>query len=522
MKNKFLNAIFKRSARTENGAISNASTSSALLDYFSKAGTYRKRTLEEVFADMSAIWNEHPTDALKLIFYNRMISRSIKGFETTEKMQMGQGNRDEFRKSIIWLARYKPEILNMNLWMIPMVGCWKDLWHMELMDELDEVMTFELISKGINCEYNKDLLAKYLPRIRSKSNVYNERHAKLNAFAFGLIKYLKWTPVQYRKFKSSGKAHDFQKKMSNGLFSEIDFKAIPGKALFQIVHNKGLDKQTTLERHGLDAAYLDWIQKQPVAKFTGYVYELMDAVKPTMSLIQKHTVDRQFAGLIEKAKEVGKISENVWCALDTSGSMTARVADTTAFDICLSLGVYFSTLNEGAFKDHVIMFDRVSRVKALSGAFSDKIIQLRSATTAWGNTNFQSVIDEIVRIRMESPEIPISEFPTTLLVVSDMQFDSAGRRQRTNYETAMKKLRRVGLPNIRIVWWWVTDRGTDFPSTLEDEGTILIGGFDGAILSLLLNEEDNGIEKDNTRRKAGPYEAMQKALSQEILELIHV
>ena len=237
MKNKFLKAIFGGSARTENGAISNASTGSALLDYFSKAGTYRKRTLEEVFADMSAIWNEHPADALKLIFYNRMISRSIKGFETTEKIQSGQGNRDEFRKSIIWLARYKPEILNKNLWMIPMVGCWKDLWHLELIDEIDEAKTFDLISKGIACEYNKDLLAKYLPRIRSKSNVYNERHAKLNAFAFALIKYLKWTPVQYRKFKSSGMAHDFQKKMSKGLFSEIDFKAIPGKALFQLVHN---------------------------------------------------------------------------------------------------------------------------------------------------------------------------------------------------------------------------------------------------------------------------------------------
>ena len=48
----------------------------------------------------------------------------------------------------------------------------------------------------------------------------------------------------------------------------------------------------------------------------------------------------------------------VYFLLDTSGSMQCGVADTTAYDICISLGVYFSSLNEGAFQDHVIMFDQ--------------------------------------------------------------------------------------------------------------------------------------------------------------------
>ena len=39
-------------------------------------------------------------------------------------------------------------------------------------------------------------------------------------------------------------------------------------------------------------------------------------------------------------------------------------------NVCMSLGIYFSTLNEGAFHKNVIMFDSTSRVKQLSGSFT--------------------------------------------------------------------------------------------------------------------------------------------------------
>jgi len=527
MINQFLKEILKSNTVTENGAISNSTTRSMTLDYFAKAGTYRNRELEEVFADISKMWAEDPKQALQVVFYNRMVSRKVKGFLDSENMQMGQGNRDEFRKSIIWIARYYPEILSKNMWIIPLVGCWKDLWHTDLIDELEAVSVYRLIDNGLSCAYNRELIAKYLPRIRSKSNVHNDRHIQLNNFAYGLIKFLKWTPVQYRKFKSSGNAHDFQKKISKGLFSEIDFNTIPGKALHQMVNKRGRDSKTTFERFNIDGEYLEWIKKQPVAKFTGYVYELMTVVNANMSQAQKHTVDKQFDGLIHNAQQSGSITENVWCALDTSGSMGARVADTSAYDICVSLGIYFSSLNKGSFKDHVIMFSEKSEVKKLAGSFSDKVMDLKTTKTAWGGTNFQSVIDEIVMMRRKNPHIPISDYPTTLLVVSDMQFNPTSGNSRTNYNEAMDKLSSVGLGKIRIVWWWVTGRGKDFPSSIDNKNVVLIGGFDGSILSLLLNEEQKevGISRSETKpatMNTGPLEAMQKALNQEVLELIQV
>ena len=526
--NDFLKAVYKYHTYTENGAVSHATTGSALLDYFAKSGTYRGRELEKVFADISRIWADSPKIALQIIFYNRMITRQALGMFTSKKVQKGQGNRDEFRKGLIWLARYKGETLNKNLWLIPLVGTWKDLWHEDLVGELDRNAVYELVREGIEDPYNRDLLAKYLPRIRSKSNATNKRHLALNKFAFGLCKFMNWTPTEYRKFKASGNAHVFQRHMCNKDFDALNFNTIAGKALFNVVMKKGkMDGKTFLERHGIEAKYLKWIQSQPVAKFTGYVYELMKEVNVGMSFAQKFTVDKQFDGLIELAKkDQGGIRENVWCALDTSGSMTAPVANTTAFNICISLGVYFSTLNEGTFKDHVIMFDNQSRTKKISGSFSDKVLQILSETTAWGSTNFQSVIDEIVHVRRTNPNIPIEDFPTTLIVVSDMQFNPVGGNTQTNYEAAMQKLQAVGLPKIHIVWWWVTGRGDDFPSNMNDEGVTMIGGFDGAILSTLLGG-DTEVEatskgSNNIRTNPTPMENMLKALDQQVLKLLTI
>lgn len=519
--NQFLRELYQEKGATENGAISNSTTQSALLDYFSKSGTYRERSFAEVSMDMKRIWTESPEMALRTIFYNRLITRQVHGFVTTEKVQKGQGNRSEFRACIAWLAQNHDEVLYKNLWLVPVVGSWKDLWHPDLLKVLNRSNVYSLVKQGIENGANYDLLAKYLPKYRSKSNTYNPRHEALNDFVRGLQKFLGWNPVQYRKFKSSGNAHEFQRKMCANKWTALNYNSIPGKALFQLVNHKGKDRKTTIERHCIGYEYAQWIENQPTAKFTGYVYELMKAISPRMSYVQQVTIDKQFDGLIELAEKDGQVTENVWCAVDTSGSMMAPVANTTAYNICISLGVYFSTLNKGAFKDHVVMFDNQSRLMQLSGTFTNKVQQIMRANTAWGSTDFQSVIDTMVNVRKLQPNIPKSDFPSTVIVVSDMQFNPVYGNARTNYEEAMRKLRRVGLPEIRIVWWWITGRAADFPSEMNDEGVVMIGGFDGAIISNILgNKAIKGKEDRSIRRT--PYEAMKNVLNQEVLSHLHI
>ena len=255
--------------------------------------------------------------------------------------------------------------------------------------------------------------------------------------------------------------------------------------------------------------------------------------------VQKITIDKQFDGLIETAKkDDGGIKGNVLCALDTSGSMGCMIsggpAGLTSYDVCVSLGIYFSELNTGAFHNHVAMFDSVSRMLELKGSFSDKWFQIRNTTTAWGGTNFQSLIDLIVDTRKRHPEIPLEDFPKTLLVVSDMQFNPAGgwsntrnAAEKTNYEAMMAKLRTAfpseWVDEFRCIWWYCAGReaaSKDVPATMDHGGQYLFSGFDGAIVSLLLGGESKIDEKTGKVVQPTMEEMVNIALTQEVLTLV--
>jgi len=475
------------------------------------------------------MWAESPLITTRIAFYLRIVSRKEKGFVQTEKVQKGQGTRDEFRKSLRWLSSNHPETLYENLHLVPVVGSWKDLWHPYLVNVLNREKVFALIKRGLDDPYNAGLVAKYLPAIKSGGKIAktNTDRLNLNNFAKQLAKFLKLTPTEYRKLKSDKKyhAHDFQRIMCNGDWDKLRFEHIPGKALFNLVSKKGEDGKTTLERHDQVSRYTAWLEKQPVAKYTGYVYELFKAARSAKSLAEKMTFNKQFDGLIELAKkDQGGISGNVWCALDTSGSMTTIVTGTTsAYDICISLGIYFSTLNTGAFKDHVIMFDNVSKVKQFTGTFCEKIEAITKTEVAWGSTNFESVISEIVNMRTSRPEIPVSDYPDTLIVVSDMQFNPVGGNAETNYQNAMKRLAAVGLPKMRFIWWFVSKSGSDFPSTIKDEGVTMIGGFDGSIVTMIVGGQTKVVdEKTGKVRQLNAFENMLKALDQEVIKEVKI
>jgi hypothetical protein len=544
--NDFLKAATTKTALTANGAVSNSTSGNEVLDYFAKCGTYRNRKLKEVDADMSRIFSEDLVLALKTVFYNRMITRRVNGFGgfKTEKVQKGQGNRDEFIKSLKWLEENNPDLLYSRLFVVPIVGSWKDLWYdspsSNFFHYVNPSKVYELVQKCLVDENQCSLIAKFLPKIRSKRNIKNKRHIRMNAWAKDLCKFLGWSERDYRKFKSNpqNNAHLFQRQMCNKEWEDIDFKKIPGKALFNMISRKGRDKVNVIDRHNLTNKYETWIKSQPVAKFTGYVYELIIAAKGRSSVAERYTYNKQFDGLIELAKKDGSsmLEGGVLCALDTSGSMggmgVAFNGKVQPIDVCVSLGIYFSKLLTGSFADNVIMFDNNSKFLQLKGEFCDRVDQVQRSATALGGTNFQSVIDEIVRVRKSRPNIPVEDYPSTLLVVSDMQFNPSGGfgyemgnplETETNYETAMRKLKAVGLPEMSIIWWNINGQyGGDVPSTMTDVGTTLISGNDPSIITAILEKDTVVDESTGETRKANPLEKMEAALDQQVLNALVV
>ena len=553
--NKFTDIAFSKAnfTLTENGAKTYVTTNSAIVDQFGKAGNFRGRTLAEVFADQAKIWNENAEAALRFPFYLRMITRKVKvnAENETDKVQSGQGARDEAFKRLLWIAAEQPEAFYNNIWILPLVGSWKDLWTLMFYDIkentkcLNQKAIFEIIAQGLLCETHVDLIKKYMPRIKSQSKCHTDWTTITNDLAKAFAIQMGISYKEYNKMKASGKAHDFQKLICSRNYKDLNWNHIPGRALNLLVSSK------FLSNHNLNEEYTEWILQQPVAKFTGYVFELAKRLREArgsrygysrgkganVSLELKHTLDAQFNGLVDKARNGGKIVENIWCCLDTSGSMNQRgngLNDVCCSDIASSLALFFASLNTGPFHNKVIMFDNISTPHDMVGeSFCDRIMNLPSV--GCGGTNFQSAVDEIIKIRKAHPEIPLEQWPTTILVVSDMEFNPSnmhwygGNRHQTetNYEYSVKSLKEVFpsefVDNMKFIWWdCVARHGVNhFEGDAFTSGCTFLSGWDGSIITKLFGEESRVIDEETGKvRNITAEELVAKALNQEILSYV--
>lgn len=521
---KVLNQMAK-TARTWNGAVSNSTTGfekySTCLDYFFKAGTCSKREQSVVDTDMGRIFDDDTVAALKIVFGTRLITRKPNDLED---VQTGYGRRDEFYKSVVWLHHHKPDLLYKNLHLIPIFGSWKDFLQEPLIDVLNREKVYELFAENLN----DNLLLKYLPQVtRSKKNVRSERDKKRVIWAKGFCVHLNISPKEYRRMKSTGAAHVWQRQMGRGEWDAINFNGIPGKAMLQHTSLKGKDKMTVFERHGQVERLKEWVSKQKTVKFTGYPYELLKAVYKNPTFIQRLIYDKQFEHLLENMKKHSL--GNVLACLDISGSMSAPVTSdgTSAYDICISMGICFSALNVGYFKDVVCAFSDRPIVSKLKGGFCDRVDFIRNdseiQSVGWGSTNFQGVINLLCEIKRNDDDIPASEFPQTILVISDMQFNATGSAE-TNYEAARRKLKAVGLDDMRIIWWCVNGKTSDFPSVMSDKGVYMMGGFDPNTLRALmgLNTKDKQTKDFDAveKKEETPLDGMMNFLSQPIFDLL--
>lgn len=548
--NAFINAVnFRTTTLTENGAVTNVTTGNAIVDQFGKAGNFRGRPIAEVFADQAQIWADNAEAALRFPFYLRMITRKVKvnANNETDKVQNGQGARDESFKRLLWIAKEHIDAFNNNIWALPLVGSWKDMWTLMFYDinEATNVVNrktiYEIIAQGLLCDTHVDLVKKYMPRIKSQSKCKTPWTKITNNLAKEFAEHMGLSYKEYNKLKTSGNGHDFQKLICSRNYDALNWSHIPGRALNLLVTSK------FLSNHNLKDEYTKWIMAQPVAKFTGYVFELARKLREARSvrgyytdrkdipIEVKHTLDAQFEGLVDKARADGKITENVWCCLDTSGSMSRRaegIKDITCEDIASSLALFFADLNTGPFHNKVIMFDNVSYPYDMKGeSFCDRIMNLPSV--GCGGTNFQSAVDEIIKIRKEHPEIPLEQYPTTILVVSDMQFNPvsygwrSSRTEPTNYEYSVRSLKTVFpsdfVDNMKWIWWDCASRRTqDFAATIQDSGCYFFSGFDGSIISMLMNEDAVKDEVTGEVRRPTAEELVAKALNQEILCYINL
>ena len=549
MSNSFIDALQKQATgKTKNGALAYTDTGSGLLNYFSNVNDLH-RSYKDVESDLNKCWAEDPELTLRMIVYVRAITRKSKAHEIQVK---GLGMKNEGRLGLKWLYENHREVFYANLPLFIEFGNWQDLWHRDLIGWVSNndmrIATFI----GYNIISQNDLCRKYLPRFKSNSNIHR------NTYSQKTIKYKKlknqglklivkaintiWSNPTWEgaidgkmnmeylmKMKSSGTAHEWQQHITKQDYLKIDFNTLPGKVLTWIT--KESDNKSFLSRHKLEDNYIQWLDTKPSINTTSFIYEL---TKPAiekyknkwqpgvLSKITKFTIEKQLQTILNRAEDSNL---NVMPVIDTSGSMSSEhcANGVTALDVCVSLGVYFSMLQKGSFKDNIIAFDSDSKLKRLSGSYLDRLRDILSDKYYWGSTNFQSVIDLILKTRSENPEIPVEDYPDVYLVVSDMQFDEGDKRY-TNHQKAIKKMKEAGLPEPIFIWYNVSSYGNEsFQNHKDDAGVIHMSGFDPAAIDRLMSSDFQlkFEEKHNKSIKnITPLEAMVETLNQEYLQLL--
>lgn len=545
----FVRAGLENSSKTTslgNGAVKFTTTNNDFVDQFGNMSNYRKeRAYAEIDTDMRRLYGQDPVKAIKLALYTRLITRQVQlpNGQKTETTQRGQGLKHEGIFRMMWLGVNHKEAFKQNLPLFISVGSWKDVFTMLSYDlvfngwegrKMDWSFLGKVILSGLENPNTSELVKKYLPQIKAKNKcttVEAQADNMISKWICSLLFGSKETDYtkykSYRKLKSSGTAHQWQQLISQKNILSLDFNSIAGRALAQLVSSKFLDNQN------LTAEYDKWISTQPIAKYTGYVYELMAAVKNNRRNLplkphQEKTINAQFLGLVETARKGMIDGENgLLVVVDSSGSMQSNVPGLkySSYDVAMSMALYFSYLLKGKFEGAWMEFTNHAVMKTWRGA--TPVDKLKDANPNFiGSTNFQSVAHEFAKIKQSG--VPESEFPSGILCVSDGCFNST-RGNKTQTQELRANLLASGfsreyVDNFKIVLWDIPNNSygasqTAFEGFADTPNLFHMSGFDGSGIAFLTGVTKNGVAQATPKTAEELFEA---AMNQECLDLVRI
>lgn len=545
--NAFIKEGMKASHETTsgNGALKYSTSGNDFVDDFASIAKYKEpRSYEEVAKTMQLLYSIDKVKAVKMAIFIRLITRKSqvmkdKGVETLEEVQRGQGLKNEGIMRMLWLALNHSNVFKVNLPLFIAAGSWKDVITMMNLDlqfhgwkdkKLDWTFFGKVIKAGLLNPGTSQLVRKYLPTIRTDAKCRT-----LESQADTLIG--RWLAKQffpedekfvaykkYRQLKSKGTAHKWQQLISKQMYNELNFDSIAGRALAQLVGSK------FLKNHGLEAKYSEWIKAKPVAKFTGFVFELFKPLGNGYSLrhiedYKEATINAQFAQLVKTGKEGINTNSGLLVVRDTSCSMTSQAVGCpmSSYDVAKSMALYFSEFLTGPFANSFAEFANTCTLQQWKGHTPvDKYLNDRCE--AYGGTNFQSVIDLFIRLKNRG--VPEKDFPTGILCVSDGEFNRCGTNTSTNFQTAIRKLRNAGfskeyVDNFKIILWDIPNSyygksETKFEDFADAPNFFYLSGYDPSSVAFIME----GKECKVTPRNAA--ELMETALDQELLNRVFI
>lgn len=550
IRNMFVKEAMKASNETLSGnsALKYSTSGNDFVDDFASISKYKEpRSYEEVAKTMQLLYSIDKVKAVKMAIFIRLITRKSqvmkdKSVETLEEVQRGQGLKNEGIMRMLWLALNHSNVFKVNLPLFIAAGSWKDVITMMNLDlqfqgwkdrKLDWTFFGEVIKAGLLNPGTSQLIRKYLPTIRTDAKCRT-----LESQADTLIG--RWLAKQffpedekfvaykkYRQLKSKGTAHKWQQLISKEMYNELNFDSIAGRALALLVGSK------FLQNHNLVEKYSKWIEGKPTAKFTGFVFELFKPLGNGYYLrhiedYKEATINAQFAQLVKTGKEGVNTNSGLLVVRDTSSSMTSQAigCSMSSYDIAKSMALYFSEFLTGPFANSFAEFADTCTLHKWKGQTPvDKYLNDRCE--AYGNTNFQSVIDLFIHLKKRG--VPEKDFPTGILAISDGAFNSCYGRDymnSSNFNIAIHKLKKAGfskeyVDSFKIILWDIPNGYYGKPTTKFEDfadapNFFYMSGFDPSAIAFIMD----GAEFKCTPRNAA--ELFNVAMDQELLNRVYI
>jgi len=431
---------------TDNGMITNPTSLNKCVDLFFSIGSMRGKSKDKVVNLFNEAYNENPLVASKILFWVRDV-------------RSGAGERQTFRDVISFLTTNSPQTVRKNIGLIPEFGRWDDVLVL-LGTELEDDM-FSLIKTALS---NGDgLCAKWMPR---KGVVANK-----------LRKLFRTTPKQYRKMLV-GLTNVVESKMCAKDWEKIDYSKLPSLASSR--YQKSFNKNDN-ERYN---EYKKCLQDGTAKVNAGAVYPY-DIVKSINMGGDTIVSEKQWESLPNWME--GSV-ERILPVVDVSGSMGVEVGgnpNLSCMDVAVSLGMYISERNEGSFKDAFITFSNNPQLQYLTGTLSERIHQLRRAD--WGMSTDLEAVFNLILHQAKMNNVPEGNMPTKILILSDMQFNQATRRDSLGAQSMIEAMyEEAGYTKPDIIYWNLNAKGGNFPVEFDKNGTALVSGFSPSILKSLL------------------------------------
>ena len=170
-------------------------------------------------------------------------------------------------------------------------------------------------------------------------------------------------------------------------------------------------------------------------------------------------------------------TENAICVVDTSGSMfwggQGKVLPAL---IAVSLGLYHAERCKGAFHNHFITFESKPHLMKIRGkTLADRLRYITNAP--WGgSTDLEAVFDLLLDTAIES-DASQEEIPSTLYIISDMEFNCAVRDpDKTVFENAKERFEAHGYQLPVVVFINVNSWQMQTPVRAHDKGTAIMSG----------------------------------------------